>query len=398
MSTSSSEQPTRPGDHQPIFTDSNHVRLLRRAHLIPPGQLPEARTRILHAIALGWLPLPILCLAQEWLHGNGAALSFLTDIAVHARLLIAVPALIIAEYIARPRLEVAAWHFVHSRMLDPDRVVWYQELASSSRKLGQSVWPSVTLGVIVYALVLLLALTVDPREFPAWQHLTSTGRITLAGAWHMLVSLPLLLGLALAWLWRLFIWVRFLSRVAKEGLRLIASHPDHAGGLQFLAMTPRAFAPVALGFSTVVAGTLANRVFHEGVKLADHNATPIITAAVLTVLFISPPLIFAKLLRITKRDGVMRYGMLASHVGDAFEHRWLADGTLIDGESLSQPDFSATTDLYAVVGNVYDMKPAIFSRQTAVMLIVMSLLPFAPIWITAIPLQTILKTIVGMLF
>lgn len=392
-----------PLDPQPvttetIFTDANHVRLLRQARLVPPGRVPEARSRILHAIAVGWLPLPLLTLLQQWLYGNGEVLAFLSDIAVHARLLLAVPILIVAEYIARPRLETAAWHFVHSNMLDPARVPWYQQLAASSRRMGMSVWPSLGLAVVVYATVIVLALTVDPREVPTWQKLPGSGHISLAGWWHLLISLPLLLGLALAWFWRLYIWVRFLKRVASEDLRLIASHPDRAAGLQFLGMTPRAFAPVVLAFAIIVAGTFANQVFHEGVHPLEHKGIPIATAAVLTLLFISPPLIFSKRLRVTKRVGVLSYGILASHLGNAFEQRWLAPGTRVDGEALSQPDFSATTDLYSVAANVYDMNPAIFSRQTALMLVAMALIPFGPIWVTAIPLQTLLKTVVSMLF
>lgn len=397
MSIQSGKRPPESGEETAIFTDLNHVRLMRHAKLVPKGHMPEARGRIINVILLGWVPLFVLSIAQELVRQDASLQAFLTDIAVHARMLVAVPLLIVAEYFARPHLEAAAWHFVDSNMIDDTRIPWYRQLAESSRRLGKSVWPSLWLGIIVYALVAVMAFTVDPTEFPTWYHTKDGSHLSWAGWWHMLVSQPLMLGLLLAWLWRLFIWVRFLKHIANEDLQLVASHPDKAGGLEFLSHTPRAFAPVALAIAVIVAGTLANKVFYEGVQPMDHKGIPIVTVIAVLLLFLTPPLVFSGRLRHVRIRGIYEYGMLASHLGTAFERKWLGKEAQVDSDSLSQPDFSATVDLYGVASNVYEMTPAIISRQTVLMLVAATLAPFVPIWLTAIPLQTILKAMMGML-
>ncbi len=57
-------------------------------------------------------------------------------------------------------------------------------------------------------------------------------RFSLAGWWHLLVSLPLLLILFFGWIWRLALWARFLFLMSRLNLRLIPAHPDNVGGLK----------------------------------------------------------------------------------------------------------------------------------------------------------------------
>jgi len=219
----------------------------------------------------------------------------------------------------------------------------------------------------------------------------------MAGWWHLAISLPLLLGLLRAWLWRLGVWVRFLWRMARMGLYLVAAHPDQAGGLQFLAYSPRILATLALPIGIIVAGTLADKVI-AGASPIGREATPVVTAAVTVLLFGTPPLVFTRALLVAWRIGVYRYGDLASRAGEAFETRWFAPGQKLDAELLERPDFSATTDLYAVVANVYAMRTAIFDIQGLLSVVVATVLPFVPIWLSAIPFSTIVDHLVGALF
>ena len=58
--------------------------------------------------------------------------------------------------------------------------------------------------------------------------------------------LPLLL-LGLGWLWRLYLWGRFLWQLSRLDLRLVPAHPDQTAGLKFVGYAVRAFA--LLGFA-----------------------------------------------------------------------------------------------------------------------------------------------------
>ena len=81
---------------------------------------------------------------------------------------------------------------------------------------------------------------------------------SLAGWWHTLVSVPLLLLLIFGWCWRLALWTRLLWLIARLELRLVASHPDRCAGLSFLGHSVRAFAIVALALAVIVAGRSAH--------------------------------------------------------------------------------------------------------------------------------------------
>lgn len=65
--------------------------------------------------------------------------------------------------------------------------------------------------------------------------------LTYAGYWHAFVSIPIFQFILVRWYLRLFIWFQFLWRVSRLNLRLIATHPDRAAGIGFLAASPLPF-------------------------------------------------------------------------------------------------------------------------------------------------------------
>jgi len=208
----------------------------------------------------------------------------------------------------------------------------------------------------VYTLATVLITALPASAMPIWQRAATGHGLSAAGWWHVLVSLPILLGLMLGWIWRLMVWTWFLASTSRLGLGLLPSHPDRAGGLQFIAYSPRIFVPVVLAMATVVAGTLADRVFLGGESPIGHEITPLATATILVLLFMAPPLVFTRTLLVAWHDGVFLYGDLASRMGARFEEKWM-NARLGQGDNpLESSNFSATVDLYGVVANVYGMK------------------------------------------
>lgn len=381
-----------PGPSASIFEEPRHVAVLRRLRLIKPEHRAQAFRRALIAVAAAWLPLAVLCAVQSFASDHAELLhAFFTDVAVHARFLLAVPILILADYIILPRLDLTAQHFLTSRIIDDADRARFDEAIASTRRLSLGVWPSAAMTVIVYTLVLILLLTVHRSVLPPWHYSAISPHRSMAGWWHMLVSLPLLLGLLLSWAWRVGVWTRFLHQVSRMGLHLVSSHPDKAGGLLFVAFSPRMFTPLALAIGIITAGTFANEVIYFGWNPTDHPATPIATAVVVMMVFLLPPLVFGRMLLMAWRRGIFEYGALASRLGTQFENKWLRPGRVVDAESLEKPDFSSTTDLYGVVANVYAMRPVLFDPRAALSLAVAALLPFAPIWLSVIPAKVIFQ-------
>lgn len=383
--------------NQDIFDEPRHVFVLKRMRLIRPEHRAHALHRVLLALAVAWLPLAIICMAQ-WLGADRpTSAAFFTDAAIYARFVVAVPILILSDYIILPRLEAMAKYFVHSGLIVAGDRERFDEAIASARRLGLSVWPSAAMTIIVYALVAIIAFTVPPAAYPDWQRGHGPLNLSLAGWWHLLVSVPLMFGLVLSWVWRLGVWMRFLHLLSRMDLRLVPSHPDKAAGLEFVALSPRIFAPLAFVIGTITAGTLGNEVLQLGLNPMDHIAVPVATAFVVVTLLVSPPLLFARALMLARRRGIFEYGALAGRLGAAFEAKWLAVDKTIDASALSEPDFSSTTDLYGVASNVYAMQPTLFDPRSAASVAIATLVPFAPIWLTVIPTKVLLSHLIGLL-
>ena len=123
--------------------------------------------------------------------------------------------------------------------------------------------------------------------------------------------------LVLTWLWRLFLWSRCMRTLAHMNLRIIASHPDRAGGLAFVGQSLRGFPVLAIALGTAVAGTLANLVVYD--NRTPHPLTPVVlvTALLILLLCAGPLLAFVIPLRQAKDDAELTYGALATALGTA---------------------------------------------------------------------------------
>ena len=348
--------------------------------------------RAVLSVFLGWVPIIVL-IAASGLRSE-ALTSFFSDFAVHARSLIAVPFLILAEGICLPRLEEIARHFVKAGLVTQQDRDYFSRRVDSTRRLMNSTLAEVVAIAAAYAIVFLLYHNSLSVTVPSW-FLTAGGIRTWAGLWYCFISAPLLLILAFGWLWRLVLWGRFLFQVSAMKLVLVSSHPDRASGLSFLGSSLLHFTPLSFTLGVVTAGSVANRVIYRGESLDDIKKTIIGLVIFVIVVFIGPLLVFAGNLRRAKINGIFQYGQLAGRVGQEFERKWLV--RKVDDEALEAPDFSATTDLYQVVSNVYAMGAFPFGLRGILGLTVSALLPFVPVVLMTFPLKVVLKELAALL-
>jgi hypothetical protein len=349
-------------------------------------------------VAIAWLPLLVLTAVQgDLMHRPGSG-SFLQDFAVHARFLVAMPLLILTEAVCIPRLGAIARQFVESDLvLDSDRYRFDAALAST-RRLHDSNVIELAVIAISYLAVTGLAFSVSQR-FPAWQLAAGNGldHYSLAGWWHLLVSLPLLLMLLLGWVWRLLLWTRLLWQISHLNLHLLASHPDHAAGILFTGYSVRAWALPAMAPAVIAAGTIANRVVHDGVAPLSYKYLVLGLVVCIVLLFTAPLLVFSRNLLAAWRAGILDYGALAERVGHVLESKWLARGQGFPEDPMETAAFSATTDLYQVVSNVYAMKFVPVDLQSVIFLAAVTLLPFVPVLLISEPLDVMLQKLASFL-
>lgn len=380
-----------------LFHNAPPLRIERALGLIKPGR-PHVARRALLAALIAWAPLAIIAKVQLLTFTNER--SFFSDFGVHARFLVALPVLILAEAECVPRLGKIANHFHEAGFVvgsDTDR---FAAAVSSTRRLLDSTTGEVVTVLLAYLIVIGLTLYVPIEIIPAWHSRDSAAglRLTPAGWWHAIVSVPLLLIVFFGWLWRLILWARFLFLMCRLNLRLIPGHPDRVGGLKFVSSSLRGFRLISFALGAIVAGSIANGQIHRGKQPFDFKNLVIGLLVFLLVLLAGPLTVFLKKLRETKKRGVFEYGALAGAVGSQFEAKWLQQKG-ISATSLEVPDFSATTDLYSVTANVYAMREVPFTLKDLIGPIVLAaMLPLLPVALLAMPVKVIVDALVKLLF
>jgi hypothetical protein len=372
-------------------------RLQRSLGLIKPGY-PMIARRTKLVVLVGWVPLVVLAVAQSIILRNQMAKSFFSDFALYARSLIAAPLFILAEADCIPRLDRVARHFLDAGLIaEPDRARFDDAVSSTMRLLGSEL-AEMIVAILAYGLVITLMINVLPDELPSWYWLKSGYQgLSLAGWWNVLVSVPLFILLFFGWLWRVFLWARFLWLMSRLDLRLIPSHPDHAGGLMFIGDSLRAFWLVSFALGAIVAGQVANRITLYGESLATFKHIAIGLVVFDLILFVGPLTLFIGKLRETKRRGDFEYGAMAGEVGRQFERDCLKRERGADEEAPNAEDFSSAANIYGIVANVYGMKDLPFGLRSLGLLVAVALLPFVPVALMVMPLNVIIKDFAKML-
>jgi hypothetical protein len=184
-------------------------------------------------VVLTWLPLLILSVWQGSATGTDVQIPFLRDYAVHARFLISLPILILAEGLLDSKLRKTIRQFTTLNLITPEDTPRFN---SAIRDVH--VWRDSALAEALIAIVVVIqSYFVLSKHgwfsatMSSWHTIPSLvgGTLTTAG-WWLEASLSIQIFLQARWLWRLLIWTKFLARINRLNLRLIPTHPDRARG------------------------------------------------------------------------------------------------------------------------------------------------------------------------
>lgn len=389
-----------PPDFSP-FLGGPLFQLLRRTRL--SGDAMELLHRRIVVIALvAWLPLLVLSTLAS-LQGYRAEVPFLADFAVHARFLLAMPLLIVAELVVHQRMRSVVSQFLERQLVPEGAMPRFHAAIASALKLRDSVFIEAALVALVYA----VGVQVVWRHYtvPAaatWYVAPTAGgggsRLSLAGVWYGYVSMPLFQFLLCRWYFRLFVWARFLWHVSRLDLRVQPLHPDRAGGLGFLGGTSDALGPFVAAHGALLAGMIANQIFHLGAALPDFRTEVLVTIVVLLCVTLGPLLVFAPQLARSRRTGSREYGTLAARYAREFDAKWLRGGAAADESLLGSGDIQSLADLGNSFEVVRTMRPVPFASRAVVQLAFTTLAPIVPLALTMMPLDELVKKLFGILF
>ncbi len=357
--------------------EANSSRIVRRAFV---------------SICLTWLVLLALAAFQGFAVGHSVPVPFLRDIAVHARFILTVPLLLLAENVVGPRLAHAAAHFISSGVVIEQDFSKFDLAVGRALALSDSTLVRFIFVVLAYA-VSGLTVWSTSVHVSSWSVLR-TGRdlsLTWAGWWLMLFCIPLFQFLTLRWLWRLFLWGQFLWRMSKLNLQLTPTHPDEAGGLAFVGEAQRYFGIIVVAYSLVVAGVLANTVLYDKLPLPQFVGEIAAYAVCAVLLILFPLCVFTPILWETKTSGMSSYGTLASEYTRSFHRKWIVERPTGEEQLLGTGDIQSLADLGNSFSFVEKMNLLPIGSRVPIHLALASLIPMSPLLLTVMPLNDILK-------
>ena len=335
---------------------------------------------------LAWVVPFLLCLA------SGTAASYLADWGVWARFFIAVPLLVLIDRAVDERLRRHLREFMAAPLIAPTSLETAAAAVATAIDRGRSRVGLALCLALAVALGLAGIGLVSARHATSWlvNDLPDGSGPTLAGWWVGLVGSPVFWFLLLRWLWRHLIWALLLRRLAGLELRLVATHPDGAGGLGFLGRYPNVFAAVVLAMSITLAAAIAQAIQHDALSLHAYSILMAVWLAVVVALFAFPLTAFAKPLAELKATTLCRTSAEGTRYFRAAERKIL--GTNAVAAAPDEPAGTAEdpSKLHAAAQKLHTIP---FSRAALLPIGAASLLPLLAAGAVQVPFGELWKVV-----
>lgn len=356
--------------------------------------------RMIGSALIAWLPLLVLAALEGHAVGGDTALPLLRDWETGLRFLVALPLLFWADSFCHQHLGKAVAQFRARHLVPQAQLERFDTALRSAAHLRDSTLAE----LVLIALVFGFGIQIVWRQFTVVPVATWYGtpaadgtRLSLAGMWLIGVSLPLFHFMLMRWYYRLFIWGRLLRQISKVDLALVPTHPDHAGGLGFIANSVHYFVPVALAHGVLVAGWVGNRIFTLDAALTDFKFEIVGFVILVQALIIGPLLVFVPTLAGTKRTGRREYGAFAERYVRSFDHKWLRGGAAPDEPLVGSADIQSLADLSNSYDVIRTMRVSPFTKESVLVIAAATLAPIVPLVLTMMDAEELFKRLLGIL-
>lgn len=380
-----------PGFELSVVRGDLLFRLQRRIGLVPAGGLGLVRRAVFWSL-VAWLPIVLWALYVGRALPGVAGEPLLAHFGVHARFLLAVPLLILAEGPVHALTTRLLPQFVRSGVVPPAAVEPFRAAIATTARLRDATLPwALILGVVV-AFASTSELVHRSHEID-WEG-GSDGRPGFGALWYLYVARPIYLTLALAWLWRVVLLAVLFWRIARLDLALVPTHPDRVGGLGFLERVPPLFAPVALAVGCVVASRWAHDAVYHGLALPSLKAQMIAFVVLSVVLFLLPLVAFASPLKRAKKQALLDYGALVGRHGRLVHARWIEGKRVGDDALLAAPELGPVADTAAVYDAVRVMRTLPVGTAAVLPLAAAAVAPMLAVLALQVPVKDLVLKLV----
>jgi len=347
--------------------------------------------RIALAVAITWLPLVVYAIWQRRLLPGTVNEPLLQHFGVHARLLLALPLLIVAEATTRASLRASLPQFLSRGLIGDAELPAFRAILERASRLRAS---RIALLAMVAVAVLASAIgwsNAGELHELAWDATPGESGFHFGIFWFSFVSRPVFLLALLAWAWRLGVVGWAFARIARLDLALAPTHPDRAGGLGFLERTTAGLAPLFLAISVPIAGRWGHEAAYHGLDVRTLKGPAAALLLLNVAIALAPMFAFAPRLRALRRGALASWGALLAEHGRLVERRWLRRETLDDDTLLSAPELGPVADTVALYESVRSIRMAPIARNSLLPPLLATAIPLVPVAAAQIPLKEIVK-------
>jgi hypothetical protein len=346
-------------------------------------------------LLLTWLPLLLLSIAEGTAWGNKVRIPLLRDYSIYGRFLVALPLLVAADVFIDPFIGRVLSAFNSSAIIREGDLPAYLSALEKLARWRDSGIVELFLALAAFFPFFLFAADYEwvSSRVSAWHGTTSAG-LSPAGWWFVLVSSPFLRFLMFRWVWRYALWVYLLRRVSKLGLVLLPTHPDRLGGLGFLLFAQQQFAILAAALGSVLAGQFANEIAHFGIALSEVRGATGVFIVISVLVILLPLTLFSVKLFEARRDGLIRYSVVARGVTRRFDDKWVGKPESPPGEMIGAQDPSSLIDYISSYDVIQATRVIPISRRAVLYIAAYAAAPFAVVWLLYTPLDETIKEIV----
>jgi hypothetical protein len=371
--------------------------MFRQAHLSGPA-LELVHRRMLVITLFAWLPLAALSTIEGHLFGT-QGLTFMRDIELHVRLLVALPVLIFAELVVHHRIGPLLKRFLERQVVTAEDTPAFLAAVAVARRVRNSPWLEIALLIFVYTVGHWVWQNQVALGSATWYAVPEGASIHLtpAGYWYGFVSIPIFQFILFRWYLRLVIWFWLLWRVSRLNLHLVPTHPDRAGGIAFLGGDSYAFGPILFAQGALMAGLIASRIFYQGQSLMSFKVTIVAVAGFFVLVILGPLTMFTGHLFRTKRAGLSAYGTLATVYVDDFDGKWIRGGAKGE-EILGTADIQSLADLGNSYAVVREMRLVPVALSDVAQLVAAVALPILPLVLTIMPIEELVSRLIQIAF
>ncbi|OHB56548.1 MAG: hypothetical protein A2Y07_09525 [Planctomycetes bacterium GWF2_50_10] len=373
-------------------------RIFIRTGLTRPGKI-IILLRILLAWSLAWIPLLVLSIMQGQAYDKNLKIPFLYDFAAHVRFFFAVPIFILSDFFLAPRVKDTILGFLNAGLIkDGQRQIYFSGIKKMQR-LNSSIISDIAILFIVISATLLGLQTGISLEAQSWQKTISddTVRISAAGWWLVHVSIPVWQFFLLRWLWHVYIYSTFLFNVAKLDLALIPTHPDRVGGLHFLSLGQKWLMPFVFVISAALASDMGTKIVFQNAQFLQFRYDILLFIVLMGLFVVAPLILFTPRLILTRRTGLITYGVLAAEYVRSFDNKWIKNAKK-DESILGSSDIQSLADLANSYSVIMEMKSIPLDKNFAMALLTVILTPFIPLLLSAYAAKDILGVIKRIIF